>query len=168
VTLNDIKTVVEIIAFVAAAAFFIYKLVDGWGLVNLSIELTANRKAGAESDVVAVLLKLIKGDSGSLKLQTVELMCKPTDGPAEVARILLNYPLKLRTSTRLEDEETRVHWDTFDEKRPLIHLPPGESAQYSHMFTIPHGTPCSVEAIVIGKRPISTRRGQWRASVAVL
>jgi hypothetical protein len=39
------------------------------GFGHLSIELTANRKAGAESDVVAVILKLIKGDSGSLELQ---------------------------------------------------------------------------------------------------
>jgi hypothetical protein len=38
VTLNDIKTVAEIVAFVAATAFFVHKLMDGWGLVYLSIE----------------------------------------------------------------------------------------------------------------------------------
>jgi hypothetical protein len=166
--LNDIKTVAEIIALISAAVFFIYKLVDGWGLVNLSIELKAERKPGPESDLVSVLLKLVKGDRGSLELQTIELKCKSAAGPPDIVRITLNYPLKLRANTGLKDEETRVHWETIDEKRPLIHLPPGESTQYSQMFTVPRGAPCTVEAIVVGKRPVSTRRGQWRASVDVL
>jgi len=168
VTLDDIKTTAEIIALVAAAVFFVYKLVDGWGLVNLSIELKADRKVGAESDAIAVVLKLDKGDRGSIELQTVELKCKAGDNPPDIVRILLHYPLKLRTSTGLRDEETRVDWDAIDNDRPPIHLPPGESTQYSHIFRVPGGTPCSVEAIVVGKRPVSTRRGQWRASVAVL
>jgi hypothetical protein len=165
--LNEIKTVAEILALVAAAIFFVYKLVDGWGLVNLSIELNAVRKAGGDSDIVAITLKLKKGDSGSLELHTVELTCEVVNSTSEIFRIPLIYRLRLRADANLNADETRVYWDIPHEAHPQIHLPPGESTQYSHMFSVPSGAPCSVQAIVVGKRPVSTKPGQWRASIAV-
>ena len=60
-----------------------------------------------------------------------------------------------------------IDWDQVDNGRPRLHLAPGESTQYSNVFRVPRGATCTVEAIVIGKRPVSTRFGQWRASIAV-
>jgi hypothetical protein len=165
--LSDFHTITELLAFAAATAFFVYKLVDGWGIVNLSIELDAARKSTRGSDIVAVTLRLSKGGSGSLLLDTVELRCELSDGTSENCRIPLNYRLGLRDEERLDIADARVQWEVVDHTRPRIYLPPGESTQYSHMFSVPKGKSCTVQAIVIGKRPVSTRRGQWRASVAV-
>jgi hypothetical protein len=158
----------EVLALLAAAAFFLFKMVDGWGLVNLSIELAAQRDSGIKGDWVAVNLKLTKGDQGSLELHTVELRCLPTGATAgESVRIPLIYPLKRKPEDDLNMNDTRIEWDKVDDSRPRLHLPPGESTQYSHVFNVPVGVPCQIEAIVIGKRPISNRYGQWRASIAV-
>ena len=106
--LTDVKTVVEIIAFFAAGCYFIYKLIDGWGLVNLSLELSAGRQKCDETDLVAVVLKLSKGDQGSLGLHTAELRCSVGPGYPEVFRIPLIYPLKLRTEGTHTDRHSLV------------------------------------------------------------
>jgi len=165
--LADARNLIEIIALLAAGGFFLYKLIDGWGLLNLSLELKANRKERNELDLVVITLKLSKGDRGSVELHSVELRCATEDREPELVRIPLIHPLKLKLDGDLQEDETRVKWGQIDDDRPPIHLPPGESTEYSHVFRVPHGALCSVEALVIGKRPLSTRRGQWRASIAV-
>lgn len=165
--LANIKTLLEITALFLAGTYFVYKLIDGWGLLNLSLELDAHRQLRDDSDVVVIGLKLKKGDRGSLELHTVELMCVFENQKPKVVRIPLIYPLRLRSNTGLRNDESLVHWDQVDNTRPRLHLTPGESTQYSHVFEVPRGAICTVEAIVIGKRPVSTRFGQWRASIAV-
>lgn len=167
-SIENIKNIVEIIAFSAAGIYFIYKLIDGWGLINLSVELAAERRIGNTNDLITILLTLKKGDRGSLALASVELRCISNNRNPEVVRIPLIYPLKIKSEDNFNDENTIVHWDKVDETRPHIHLTPGESTQYSHIFEIPNGEKCTVEAIVVGKRPVSTRYGQWRASIAIV
>ena len=106
--MDNFRNLIEIIALFAAGSYFIYKLIDGWGLVNLSLELDANRQTGDETDLVAIVLKLNKGDRGSLELHTVELRCSPESGMPDIFRIPLIYPLKLRPEVSLQDDETRI------------------------------------------------------------
>jgi len=168
--LEKIKSIIEIIAFFAAGSYFIYKLIDGWGLLNLSMELEAERQKGEETDLILIVLKLNKGDRGSLELQTVELKCEVENREPNIVRIPLIYPLKQKSDVELQDKdmETRIKWDKIDTDRPRLHLTPGESAQYSHVFQVPCRETCKVEAIVVGKRPVSIRFGQWRSSISVL
>ena len=166
--LEDAKNLIEIVTFIAAAVFLLYKLFDGWGLVNLSLELSAVRHEGTQTDRVVVGLKLVKGDRGSLELHTVELRCTQTNnGHQKLVRIPQIYRLGVKADGGLDPKESRIQWNIVDQRHAYISLPPGESTQYSHTFDIPHAEPCSIEAIVVGKRPVSTRQGQWRASITV-
>jgi hypothetical protein len=74
--LDTIKAIAEIFALVAAGAYFFYRLVSGYFVVNLTVALTVTRQPipYVPEDYLSITASLAKGDRGSLELHDAQVL----------------------------------------------------------------------------------------------
>ena len=162
--LAKIESVLKVLAILAAAAFFGWKLFTGWLLSNMSIALDNSRQniAGTNDDYLKVGITLTKGNNDTLWLDDIRLLVTNcTDAP--------------KVSLRQEISREQVLIDDAGVERrsrnpgTTITLAPGESVHLATAFRVRKDLPCKIEAWVFGHRP--TIRGhrtfwtedfQWR------
>lgn len=158
--LQQCELVSRIAAFVAVAAFVLYKLFAGFHLSNMSIELSLKRGHRSEQqDILAITIALVKGDRGTIKLlnAAARVIC---DGDRKA--------IDLPGLQRLHTGELRKGVWQVSDRRPYLYFTPGEKTVFGTHATVPHGSPCIVEVVFAGKTPIYWRSGQWRASCVSL
>jgi len=165
--LSDIKTWTEIIAFGAAAFFFILKLFYGYFMVNASILATGERsKATEKTDYLSTAVTIKKGDHGSLMIHDIRGYFSWDGGSQEVEFVgteRLSYKTTYENITR-----HRIRFGKTSQAKPLLRLTTNEEATFSGMAEVASNKPCTVEIVMIGKRHYGFKVGQWRTSIIVL
>jgi hypothetical protein len=159
--LNDIESLSKVIALIAAALFFCWKLFTGWLIVNMQISIEASRQEyEAKCDLVTVRVKLDKGMTDTLWLRDASVRICSIDETGE-AREILSKRFELN---RLKIDSEKLVWEpALDEKK--LTLSPGESLHFGWPFKVTAGGPLVIEAAVYGNRTFWRRGFQWRASL---
>ena len=171
VSLQIWKTRAEILAYVFAFLFFLFKAHVGYFTTSLSVGLTCKRSPipkrddEPENDNLAVIMTLEKGDNGTVRLVQVEVRVSGLDSewvqkePLELRR--LDYDRR----AVLQGEKDAIHWDRAKARWRFMQFPPGDSSQFAWHFRVPSGEACQVEVVLMGKgRWPKIRTSQWRAS----
>jgi hypothetical protein len=166
---------IKIVAFFAAAAFFIYKVITGSFFVNLSLRVSTERSAkiGSDDDQLAVSMELAKGERGSILLNEIQVRVKHPE---------VQPPIRVHGTFRAMREMDQYQKEIINFDKPDVdfqwyRIPPGETAVFTCLIpSIPRNHPCIVEVIVIAEREyIITKRttkkwgrSQWRSSAISL
>lgn len=165
------KTKVEILAYLFAFIFFVYKTYEGYLTTNLSLSLLCKRCAvpasdgKASQDYLAVIVTIKKGENGLMKLKQAELQITAPGLKAPLQDTLDLRRLNYDRSKVLKGEKGAIDWTKAKEGWPFLQFPPGDGSQFASSFLVPAGEPCRVELVVMGKgRWPKIRTSQWRAS----
>jgi hypothetical protein len=136
---KELSQLAQALALVAAAIFFVWKLISGYLYCNLSLQMQVTRAPkSAGIDYLTTELKLLKGERSSIELKSVKVIVNG-----------VGFDLV----SPLISDGTR-----------MVRLTPGESTHFSHMCEVDSRTACHVEASVDGKPSLLTM-GHWKASV---
>lgn len=168
----------EIAAYLAAVAFFLYKALSGYFIVDMSIKVSAERKRkpeGDETDYLGVKVEVKKGERGGVRLHDAKVRLRST-----VRNAILLGPVDLNTierANRIDPKpdppnlppRARIDWTTVPPDAPRLNLPPGDETQLCAFFEIGTKEPYIIEVVILAQL-ISfgvfnrQRFGQWRAS----
>ncbi|HEX5687381.1 MAG TPA: hypothetical protein VFY73_25475 [Ideonella sp.] len=92
--MNEFETFLKIVALLAGAAFFGWKIFTGWLIINLKMSVCLSReRRDDETDFLAIVVTLEKGATDSIWLQHITARAKSTDGN-ELAELDLSDELK--------------------------------------------------------------------------
>lgn len=151
---EDYKNIAEAVALVMAALFFLFKLVSGYLVSNLTLSVTCRRAKHPRNpgqELLAVDLTLTKGDRESALLKKITITVTP-QGKAAEAKQLQGLGIK--------------------GKSRMIRLAAGEGTQFSEVWFIPRDSVCSVEVAVdarVGFVPVMLPlEAHWKASTVSL
>jgi hypothetical protein len=135
-------------------------LVDGFLLINLSVSLTLKRKKKNEDyDYLIAKLILKKGDRGGAGIRVIEF--RNRHGTNQEVKTVDTIQRQEIVKTERGKPWT-VTWDKQDKSQHFLRLAPNESTQFSQFWQVPKDAECTVDVVVVAKRNLSFRRGQWR------
>lgn len=157
---EETKNFAEVVALFSAALFFLYKFRSGYLIVNLSLKVTCTRISSklTNKNYLVINVHLSKGDRGSLVLYDAQLRL---DCEGEKKTISLDG------IERLSDEGRKIKWVTST-SYPYLNITPNEEAVFSHYCEIEADKPYRVEVVILGRKALSFKTGQWRASCVSL
>ncbi|HAM41435.1 MAG TPA: hypothetical protein DCP69_08895 [Candidatus Omnitrophica bacterium] len=129
------KVTTQVLAFLGAAAFFAYKAITGYLIVNVSLSAKIERGRGTDAmDYLAIAATVKKGSHGSLELHDARTHVSWTGGSQE--RELIGFErLSFRTEQGLERK--RIVFASVSTKAPLLRLTPEEEATFSALVEVP-------------------------------
>ena len=156
-------------ALLAAALFFVVKLLQGWFMVNVSLSGKTERRIREDGyDDLFVTVTVTKGPTGSVRIHDTGVRVICDDG----SKIGAPKPEELKGAGRLMTTKTRVRtspdkdWfrrtaarlappqhrldESWSIAKDLYRLPPGESTMWSCHLRVPTGQTCTVEVAVVG------------------
>jgi len=173
------KNWLESLALFAAGVFFAWKLLTGWLIANLGVEIDTQRQMlDGSRDYLAVTVRLKKGATDTVWLTDVSLRvaAQPLSIGEQVALEafeprearsedqIIHFPeLKL-----LAVQDGQIDWSKADSEGKKLTLSPGESFQLARAFSVPSRIPISVEVAVRGDRTFWPAGFQWHASAIAL
>jgi hypothetical protein len=175
-TLDHTKTVIEILAYGAALAFFLYKAIAGYLITQMALTIACKRAHATTpgDDHLAVVATLKKGKTGTLRLHDAQArLTLPTGSlpPIELIGIerltFVKDKLKWPNLRWTKPTRRKIEW-RLAEKNAFLNLAPGDQAQFSCRVVVPSNVPVIVEVAVLGQRLGSRYRSQWRASTVSL
>jgi hypothetical protein len=163
------RDIAETVALALAGLFFIFRALSGYLIVNTSISIVCRRQRmpDVKRDWLVTEVRLIRGEFGTLSLHDAQVQVR-------TAETVLRLPLSAadRRSYRTDavggHSRRTVDWDQRSRESPFINLSPNEEASFGCVMEVAVDQPCVVEATVIGKRKLSWRSAQWRASCVAL
>jgi hypothetical protein len=177
--LDRTKVILEILAFGFAAVFIGLKLVDGELNPGMEMSLELERKPSvysADSDNLAVLVKLKRNDMGRLRINDVLLeMSLPTE--PQVKPQPFRNPL-VTTEKAIEKKKGKsiqvIGAQEEEEKgkkkeKEGTNLPPGDATQFAYFMTVKRCVPVQIDATVLATRTgLWFGNPQWRVSALSL
>lgn len=157
-------------AYLAAGIFFLYKMLAGYFMTNLSVTLTTARQhLTSERDHLAVSVELAKGDRGTVRLHDCQVRIS-WKGDPPIIKPLIGTDRRSKNTERFAEKLKRnvVNWDKRSVTQPFLHLTAGESSQFATYAEVPANAICEVEVAILAMRRTGVRVGQWRASAISL
>lgn len=164
ITIENVKTLIEIFAFVSAGLFFSYKFLGGYFTTNLSISLSCLRQPSKNTgkDYLIVEAKLSKGENGTVSLHDAQV--KVDWENSELINPLLGINRKSYISSKLgKIDKKSINLHQRSVSSPFINLSPGEETSFACYFEIPQEAVCTIELTILGKMK-RYAIGQWKAS----
>jgi hypothetical protein len=167
--LSNTKTVVEILAYLSASCFFIFKAFSGYFITNLSVRIACSRQRDPTDktrDFLTVTLALLKGDLGSVRIHDIQI--RINDRPEMQG---LNKELWRLPDTKDKETPTKIVWGMKPEQRassPFITLGPDEETQLAAYCKVGSDEVCKIEAVLAGRPLYRTTKCQWRTSAVSL
>jgi hypothetical protein len=163
-----LKDAATLLAALSALLYFSYKLVAGWLLLNLTVDMKTERiSVEGEDDHLVVTVSLQKGKVDAMRLIAAELQLTPIDalGASPQQRPLgaikrLKFPLG-----------GRVQWDEEDEANLLLTLSTEETMTLAEHFRVKPIVIYRVDIVIQGDRfrdRVVPSLAQWRSSHIVL
>lgn len=167
-TVLEASPYIEMFAYLRAGSFFLYKLVSGYLMTNLSVALTTTRQHSTpERDHLVVSVALAKGDRGSVKLHDCQVKISWTGH--RVIKPLIGTDRRSKKSEHFDgSERSVVNWDKRSISQPFLHLTPGETSHFATYSDVPANAICEVEVAILAMKRSGIRFGQWRASTISL
>jgi len=153
-------------ALLGAAGFFLFKAIQGYLILNLSLQLESRRVRHGLSDLIAITLTLSKGDRGTVRLHDISV--KATDlfgvvyqpkGPSGPPEERFSHQKPSATNPSV-----RIIWSQRSSRNPHLNLSPGETYQIEWVISTPSQIPIIIESAVLGRARLWRRTGQWRAT----
>ena len=164
-TLSNVKTFFEIAAYLAAAFFFLYKVVSGYLITNMSVRIGCNRQSlEGTSDLLAVTLTLLKGNLGSVRIHDVVVRSNVCRIPEMTDFRKQLWRLGYKTNTQEAGHPLKILLDTRSISSPFINLGPGEETQFASYSMVPKTEVCHIDAVLVGRRIYGRAVCQWRIS----
>ena len=145
--IERIKGLLETVAIILAAFFFIYKVFGGWLLVNVAINLDLERNYvpnDSSKDYLAITLNIEKKDTGSVVLDKVRARVTDISG-----RKLFDI-ISLSGVEKLEYDQDDKSW-ILDKTKLNQRLAPGTTTQLSGLVEIPTEIPVLVDVSLVSK-----------------
>ena len=165
----ETKPYVELFAYLAAGIFFLYKLLTGYLMTNLSVSISCSRQCANRNgkDHLTVTASLSKGERGSVNLHDAQVKVK-WNGDENAESLIGADRRSLKTEVVGESNRKVVNWAKRSAKQPFLRLTAGESCQFATYFEVPCAQVCEIELAVLGMKQSGFRVGQWRASTISL
>jgi len=158
------KNVFTSFGFLAGGIFFAYRFCAGYFLPNIVLEVATDRRHSTDSskDIVAISTTIIKGDRGRILIHDAQVRITAASTRSVVP--LVGTERLTYRKEKSEPYSRRVLWDQRAESAPFLSVTPGEKTTFSCYAEIASNEPCTIEVVIVGKRPYSRMTGQWRAS----
>lgn len=171
------KDCFEVAAYVAALAFFLYRALSGYFIVDMSVKVSSERRRRPGSDNVdylAIAVTLKKGERGGVRLHDAQVRLQSDGaentqlGPKELITIMRVNRTDLEKDLPNVPKRARIDWTLIPPDSPRLNLPPGDETQLTALFEADAGTPYVIDVVILARRIFyglwNGRLGQWRAS----
>jgi hypothetical protein len=186
VTLTQAKDLFQILAWLAAFVFFVYKLISGYLIGSASLRLSCVRTAAKNQsgvDYLYVVAILKRGAGNSVELHDAKARVTYANGQAlpDLRKLpeSKQTPAPVESETKLIATDRLSSWTTpahvfqlkFHElstRKPLLNLAPGDEMQFAALYEVAEEKPCVVEVTILAKPWGTSNRAQWRASDILL
>jgi len=173
--LETFKTVFTIIGFLVASCFFIYKILTGWLIINLNINIDEERiHIDEDNDHLVIHILLTKGQTDSLWLKNIVIKLREMHAPVEEEDLHQNSGnFKIIRPVGMDRIRAENDWQQEGEDR-LLTISPSEETRFSAYIQVNKLSAVVLEVAVFGTRPfhnIENRNDdflQWKASRIVL
>ena len=148
------------LAWFGAGIYFATKVLQGFFVVELSLNVAASRVRSATQsvDYVFISVDLKRGIQGAFRMH---------DAVVIVAQGATQQVLKLgieRFQSHRQGKVYVINTRSFAKEVPTINLAPGDETCLAAMAEVIGSEPCRVDVVVIGTKFLSWKRAQWRAS----
>lgn len=148
-----------ILAIIAAAGFFGWKIIAGWLIVNLEIVIETERKPkDTTHDWLGINLLLKKGSTDGLWLKDVALKIDSFNGER------VNEVIRFEEFHSIRIINQKLSWEKQNDDPRKFTIAPGETFRFGRVEIVPFDKPLIIEAAVFGKRAFWPKGFQWRAS----
>jgi hypothetical protein len=187
-----IKDVVEVLAYISALIFFVFRVSSGYFVVDMaiSVDCERKRKPGAESkDYLGISVALKKGERASVQLHDAQVrisscISDQVLGPFSLTTVWrtnrtdlepdieasrnLCPELKPKQNKRPTTHRAQIDWTCIPQDTPRINLPPGDESKLAACVEVDQDIPYMIEVVVLARTIWAKRRngrfGQWRGS----
>jgi hypothetical protein len=151
---------------IAAAGFFLYKVIAGYLFPNLEVSLDCSRQPNSHSgkDFLKITVTLTKGEYGTLRIHDVQARITPENSDARSVSFIGVERRSFLSQTFNGHERKIIDWGNRSKKNPFLQISPKEKTQFSAYAEIPPEVPCVIDVAILGKILASSKFGQWRAS----
>lgn len=177
--IDRVKIVVEILAYVSALLFFLFKVYGGGYLTaNLALSIKCERQKSPrpltdDKDYLSVTTIVKRGGNRSVKLLCgavrVEIL---STGKAEQAglQVMRIDTYDIRGQLK-QGDASAVDFLKFHSKARFrfLYMPPGDESQFACMFRVPPEEACRIDVAILGiSSLLKLKISQWRASAIAL
>jgi hypothetical protein len=150
----------QVIALFCAGAYFIVKALQGFFVVDLSLDLELKRipMSQSEFDYLIATARLKRGSQGSFKVQQAVAILRQNGNAVEMKK------LGIERYQTVKKDGYQILIDSKVKSVPTLNLAPGDETTLSAWWKVDRLEPCVVEVVVVGTKFRSSKRAQWRAS----
>lgn len=161
---ETLKVWAETIAYGSGGVFLIYKVVSGYFITDLSMEVSCERfLRGDQKEDLAVTAVLKKGEKGTVRVHDAKILVTDQYGHLVDEQPLIGID---RLSFTTDDlGRMRIAFDRISEQVPWLSLPPGDETQFAALCHVPAAQPYVVHVVILGRKLWGGKTAQWRASV---
>ena len=169
-TLEHIKALMEIGAYVAALVFFIYKVLTGYLITGLSLKVECVRVHSDDPacDQLSITATAKKGKTGTLRLHDAQARVTVVGHAPQILDLAGIERLTFKPDITKWPGKTRRKISWKRAKHPFLNLAPGDEGQFSTACEVPRNLPATVEVVILCRRLLGLRRSQWRSSTVSL
>ncbi len=161
-----VKDLFQVVALMAAAGFFLYKVIAGHLFPNLEVSLDCSRQPNSHSgkDFLKITVTLTKGEYGTLRIHDVQARITSENSAARFVSFI-GVDRRSFLCERFNGQERKIiDWVNRSKQNPFLQISPKEKTQFSAYTEIPQEVPCAIDVAILGKILASWKFGQWRAS----
>ena len=161
-----LDAVVKALAALAAAAFFLWKLIAGYQKLNLKLTLRFERSSlldNEDEDVLVITASLCKGERGSVRLHDMQARVTCEGRPPKPLSFVGFERLSYYTDA-LDGVRKKIYWNQESGSAQFLSLPPGDSMDFACCIKVPRNAIATVEVAVLAVASGSSVVAQWRAS----
>jgi hypothetical protein len=163
IKLEKVKIIVEILAFLSVASYFLYKNAAGWTGMTMSLDVVTNRVHDPNDktkDILGVIVKVKNGlNNGTIRL---------SDAVAAIKYDNVTLEKGLEGIVRYEIENGKVIPGKQSREKPWTGLGPNEEILLSTYATVSKGSVCIVDVAVSAKKFLNTRCNESRSTAISL
>jgi hypothetical protein len=163
--LDSIKTIFEILAYISAAIFFIFKAYSGAFYVSLSLNLNSDKRKrlNEQEDMLVIDMTLTGGENAMLDIYKIEGKIAYNT----VENVFDFEGAQRLTVNNINNELEIIHpWTIYSADKYRISVK--ESTIFAKELIVPNNAICKIEIIVVGSRKNifggKPTISQWRAS----
>jgi hypothetical protein len=158
-TLDKIKILAEVLAFLSIAFFFIYKNAAGGQGVSLSVNISTERvgdPCDKSKDILGVIVKIKNGaNSGTVRL---------SDAVAAFKYDKVTLENRLEGLIRYEIENGKVILGKQSKEKPWTGLGPAEEIQLSTYASVAKGSVCIVDVTILARKFMHKKSNESRST----
>jgi hypothetical protein len=143
-----LKEDIQKIAVILVGLFFVYRFATGWMSANVDISIEPMRvhqnDEEEDYDYLGVIVKLARGEYGTLQLGDAQLRITYLDSSPEPAQNLVG-------TKRLAHRDSKLVWGEESPNDPL-NLHAKEKSEFAAAFRVPRKKVCTIEVILLTHR----------------